>query len=194
MLSIYYPAIAKMYHSKLLILVMSGKGGKTHMAGHGTHLWNDWKPVSSSLFGIHFASTFVSLFSLILIFLVLYLFLLFSLLSLSISRLYSYLTYFYAAIFNTVISLLFLAFKSQSSLLFSFRPCPVTSYPSNLWFIHFSFLFYLKKFFIHLFTCAYIVWAISSPCSLPPPSPSPPPSRPDRTCSALFSNFVDEKT
>jgi hypothetical protein len=29
-----------------------------------------------------------------------------------------------------------------------------------------------KVFFIHLFTCAYIVWVISPPC--PPPSPSPP--------------------
>jgi hypothetical protein len=39
-------------------------------------------------------------------------------------------------------------------------------------------------FFIHLFTCAYIVWAI-----LPPPS-----LLLGRMCSALISNFVEEKT
>jgi hypothetical protein len=44
------------------------------------------------------------------------------------------------------------------------------------------------NFFTHLFICAYIVWAISPPC------PIPPPSLPGRTCSALFSNFVEEKT
>jgi hypothetical protein len=46
---------------------------------------------------------------------------------------------------------------------------------------------------IHLFTCAYTVWAIPPPA---PPSFSPPspPSLPSRTCSALFSNFVEEKT
>jgi hypothetical protein len=30
-------------------------------------------------------------------------------------------------------------------------------------------------FFIHLFICAYIVWAVSPPCPPPPPSPPPPP-------------------
>jgi hypothetical protein len=30
-------------------------------------------------------------------------------------------------------------------------------------------------FFIHLFICAYIVWALSPPCLLPPPSPPHPP-------------------
>jgi hypothetical protein len=47
-------------------------------------------------------------------------------------------------------------------------------------------------FIIHLFTCAYIV-SFLPPASLPPPSPfSPLP--PGRTCSALISNFVEEKT
>jgi hypothetical protein len=48
-------------------------------------------------------------------------------------------------------------------------------------------------FLIHLFTCAFIVWAISPPYPLPHPLP-PPPSLPGRTCSALISNFVEEKT
>jgi hypothetical protein len=39
-----------------------------------------------------------------------------------------------------------------------------------------TFISFLKKFFIHLFTCAYIVWVISPPCFLPLPSP-PTPSR-----------------
>jgi hypothetical protein len=42
----------------------------------------------------------------------------------------------------------------------------------------------------HLFTCAYIIWVISPPCPLPPTFS---PSLPGRTCSALFSNFVEEK-
>jgi hypothetical protein len=51
-------------------------------------------------------------------------------------------------------------------------------------------------FFIHLFTCAYIVWVNSPPN---PPTPVPtlfphPPSLPGKTCSALISNFVEEKT
>jgi hypothetical protein len=52
------------------------------------------------------------------------------------------------------------------------------------------------KYFIHLFTCVYITWTISSPCPLPPtPSLSPPPlPLPSRICSALVSNFVEEKT
>jgi hypothetical protein len=40
---------------------------------------------------------------------------------------------------------------------------------------------------IHLFTRAIIVWVISHPCP-------PPPSHPGRTCSALITNFVEEKT
>jgi hypothetical protein len=51
----------------------------------------------------------------------------------------------------------------------------------------------LKNFLIYLFTCAYMVWAISLPC----PHPLlllPTPSLPGRTCSALFSNFVEENT
>jgi hypothetical protein len=44
---------------------------------------------------------------------------------------------------------------------------------------------------IHLFICTYIVWAISPLC--PPALPSlPTPLLPGRTCSALFSNFVEE--
>jgi hypothetical protein len=49
-------------------------------------------------------------------------------------------------------------------------------------------------FFIHLFTCAHIVWAISPPYHPLPPYPPPTPSLPGRTCSALISNFVEEKT
>jgi hypothetical protein len=45
--------------------------------------------------------------------------------------------------------------------------------------------------FIHLLICAYIVWAISSPCTLPL-LPTPLASR--QNLSALFSNFVEEKT
>jgi hypothetical protein len=41
--------------------------------------------------------------------------------------------------------------------------------------------------FIHLLICVYIVWTIS------PISPPHFPSLPGRTCSALFSNFVEEK-
>jgi hypothetical protein len=48
-----------------------------------------------------------------------------------------------------------------------------------------------KKIFIHLFTCAYIVWAIPP---LPPPSPLHPSLLPGRACSALISNFFEEKT
>jgi hypothetical protein len=48
--------------------------------------------------------------------------------------------------------------------------------------------------FIHLFICVYIVWAIS-PLLLPASLLFlPTPSLPGRTCSALFSNFVGEKT
>jgi hypothetical protein len=43
-----------------------------------------------------------------------------------------------------------------------------------------------RPFKINLFICAYIVWVISPPCPLPPPSPS--------TTLAFFSNFVEEKT
>jgi hypothetical protein len=50
----------------------------------------------------------------------------------------------------------------------------------------------MVNFFIHLFTCAYIVWVISLPWPLPPPSPPHTPSLPGRTCSALISNFVEE--
>jgi hypothetical protein len=45
--------------------------------------------------------------------------------------------------------------------------------------------------FFYLFTCAYIVWAISPPSCL---HPLPPPLLPGRTCSTLISNFVEEIT
>jgi hypothetical protein len=47
-----------------------------------------------------------------------------------------------------------------------------------------SFWFFKNFFIIHLFTCAYIVWVIYPP--------SPPPLA-GTTCSALTSNFVEEK-
>uniref|UniRef100_A0A8C0W563 Acyl-CoA oxidase C-alpha1 domain-containing protein n=1 Tax=Castor canadensis TaxID=51338 RepID=A0A8C0W563_CASCN len=47
--------------------------------------------------------------------------------------------------------------------------------------------------FIHLFIWAYIVWAISPPCLHPSPSPTPTLLL-GRSCSALFSNFVEDKT
>jgi hypothetical protein len=49
-------------------------------------------------------------------------------------------------------------------------------------------------FNIHLFTYAYILWVISLHCPLPPPSPPLPSLVPDRSCSALITNFVEEKT
>jgi hypothetical protein len=54
--------------------------------------------------------------------------------------------------------------------------------------------FCFRFFFIHLFTCSYIVWVISTPYLLFPYSPPESPSLPGRTCSALISNFVEEKT
>jgi hypothetical protein len=48
-------------------------------------------------------------------------------------------------------------------------------------------------FFVHLFTCAYIVWVISPPCPPPPLFPLPP-SVSGRSRSALISDFVEEKT
>jgi hypothetical protein len=46
-------------------------------------------------------------------------------------------------------------------------------------------------FFIHLFICAYIVWAISPPIPCPLHL-APTLSLPGRICSDLFSNFVEE--
>jgi hypothetical protein len=54
-------------------------------------------------------------------------------------------------------------------------------------------IFFLSFFLIHLFICAYIVWAISPPYPLPTPSPHCPASLPGRTCFALISNFVEER-
>jgi hypothetical protein len=51
---------------------------------------------------------------------------------------------------------------------------------------------YIILLFIHLFICAYIVWAISLPAFWPLPLP-PTPSLPGRTYSALFSNFLKRK-
>jgi hypothetical protein len=48
------------------------------------------------------------------------------------------------------------------------------------------FFFFLFLFFVHLFTCAYIVWVISPRCL--------PPSVSGRSCSALITDFVEEKT
>jgi hypothetical protein len=63
---------------------------------------------------------------------------------------------------------------------------------------HVKYIFLLafqrKFYFIHLFTCAYIVWAISSPYPSLPPSPPQLPSLPSRICSALIYDFVDQKT
>jgi hypothetical protein len=49
-------------------------------------------------------------------------------------------------------------------------------------------------FLIHFFICAYIVWAISPPIPSTPISTPHPSSLPGRTCSAIFSSFVEEKT
>jgi hypothetical protein len=80
---------------------------------------------------------------------------------------------------------------SLNILTYSFpRPLCLISY-----FLPCYSIWYLDSiFFFHLFTCAYIVWVISSPCSLPPPSSPDFPLLPGRTCSALISNFVEEKT
>jgi hypothetical protein len=46
-------------------------------------------------------------------------------------------------------------------------------------------------FFIHILIYAYIVQVISPPLAFAPLC-SPPSSLPDRTCSAHFSNYVEE--
>jgi hypothetical protein len=65
---------------------------------------------------------------------------------------------------------------------FSFIPCS----PRSRLFLLFIY------FFVHLFTCAYIVWVIALPC--PPPLLFPPPSVLGRSRSALTTDFVEEKT
>jgi hypothetical protein len=64
---------------------------------------------------------------------------------------------------------------------------------NKLYTSHKGVLFFLV---IHLFTCAYIVWAISPPFPLPPsPTFFPlPPLVSGRSCSAFTTNFVEEKT
>jgi hypothetical protein len=67
----------------------------------------------------------------------------------------------------------------------------------NCFLYAFSEFSFLVLFFVvdaYLFTCADTVWVISPLC--PPSLPFPPllPSFPGRTCSALISNFVEEKT
>jgi hypothetical protein len=57
-------------------------------------------------------------------------------------------------------------------------------------FFQFRFLF----FFVHLFTCEYIVWVISPPWPPHLPFSSLPSSVPGRSCSAFITNFVKEKT
>jgi heme A synthase len=57
-----------------------------------------------------------------------------------------------------------------------------------------SHLFLGFLLFIHLFLYVYVVWTISAPCPLPLSSPSPPPWLLGRTCSVLFSSFVEEET
>jgi hypothetical protein len=66
---------------------------------------------------------------------------------------------------------------------------------SNLIWAQLYYIFLNVSFllFTHLFRGAYIVLAISP--HWPPTSPlSPTPSLLDRTCSVLFSNYVEEKT
>jgi hypothetical protein len=47
---------------------------------------------------------------------------------------------------------------------------------------------------VYLFTCAYIVWVISPPCPLPPFFLLSPPQFSGRSCSALITDFVEERT
>jgi hypothetical protein len=54
--------------------------------------------------------------------------------------------------------------------------------------------FLFVYFYVHLFTCAYIVWVISSPSHSPPPFPPSPPSVSGKSPSALITDFVEEKT
>jgi hypothetical protein len=49
-----------------------------------------------------------------------------------------------------------------------------------------------RIFFLYSFICAYIFWVVSPPPA--PPLPLHLPLLPGRTCSALFSKFVEEKT
>jgi hypothetical protein len=67
----------------------------------------------------------------------------------------------------------------------------------SFYFVFKSSLFYLtlfnESFFIHIFICAYIVGPFLPPALVPSLS-CPYPLLPGRTCAALFSNFVQEKT
>jgi hypothetical protein len=46
----------------------------------------------------------------------------------------------------------------------------------------------------YVFYCLFIYSHVHTLFGPTLPSATPPPSLPDRTCSALFSNFVEEKT
>jgi hypothetical protein len=63
-----------------------------------------------------------------------------------------------------------LAYLTPTSVAGSEARKGVGSGPSSLSLV----LLWSTFFFIHLFICAYIVWAISPPCPLPPPFPSYP--------------------
>jgi hypothetical protein len=56
---------------------------------------------------------------------------------------------------------------------------------------NYHFILFIYFLIFILFICAYNVWVISPPFSLPPPFP--PPSLPGRNYSTLISNFVEER-
>jgi hypothetical protein len=64
-------------------------------------------------------------------------------------------------------------------------------YKEDKIFIFYLFFLTLKTFFSHIFTWAYT--AISPTCTPPSLSLPNPPLLPGRNCSALFSNFVEDK-
>jgi hypothetical protein len=71
----------------------------------------------------------------------------------------------------------------QEDLVFQVSP----GYSAKLFFFLFKMFF---KNYLYIFSYVY---ALFGPLLLPAPCP-PPPSLPGRNCSALFSNFVEEKT
>jgi hypothetical protein len=63
-----------------------------------------------------------------------------------------------------------------------------------LWFSFVRVFFKLLNFkylfiFVHLFTCAYIVWVISPPCHPSPPFPYPPTSLPGKVLFCPYLKF-----